>query len=362
MTETATQPTTAEREAELVRYVGSLCTSASLEELQQRFVTGFPRVVDAPMYGYDLVDPATGRLGQRVTVNVSDAFMTTYERDARDVDPILARAIATGRPAYNRALMSAEEWEETSVYRRAYRMHRIRHVVEVPIVRAERIRGCLHLAASDRDGGFGLLEIALAEAVARVLADTVERLDAHERLERERDEVLSALDLVATPIVTSDAQGPALRLNVAARRLLADVVDAEERLHELLARPAVDGAFSRRTEVELAGGEHGVLRAASTPRPHDQGGLVAVLDLRRHETGIAPGALAALTPREADVAVLVVDGLADREIAERLFLSHHTVSQYVKRIYRKLDVDSRVALTRLLLGARPRGALVLAGQ
>jgi DNA-binding CsgD family transcriptional regulator len=30
-------------------------------------------------------------------------------------------------------------------------------------------------------------------------------------------------------------------------------------------------------------------------------------------------------------------------------LSHHTVSQYVKRIYRKLDVPSRVALTRLVL-------------
>jgi DNA-binding CsgD family transcriptional regulator len=48
----------------------------------------------------------------------------------------------------------------------------------------------------------------------------------------------------------------------------------------------------------------------------------------------------------------VVDGLSDREIAERLFLSPHTVRQYVKRIYRKLDVDSRVALTRLLLGLR----------
>jgi DNA-binding NarL/FixJ family response regulator len=39
-----------------------------------------------------------------------------------------------------------------------------------------------------------------------------------------------------------------------------------------------------------------------------------------------------------------------REIAEQLNLSHHTVSQYVKRIYRTLDVGSRVGLTRLLLG------------
>jgi DNA-binding CsgD family transcriptional regulator len=57
----------------------------------------------------------------------------------------------------------------------------------------------------------------------------------------------------------------------------------------------------------------------------------------------------ALTPRERDVARYVVDGLSDREIAERLYLSPYTVSQYVKRIYRKLDVPSRVALTRLLL-------------
>jgi Bacterial regulatory proteins, luxR family len=39
-------------------------------------------------------------------------------------------------------------------------------------------------------------------------------------------------------------------------------------------------------------------------------------------------------------------------LAPRPYLSRHTVRQYVKRIYRKLGVDSRVALTRLLLGPR----------
>jgi DNA-binding CsgD family transcriptional regulator len=52
------------------------------------------------------------------------------------------------------------------------------------------------------------------------------------------------------------------------------------------------------------------------------------------------------------VALLVIDGCSDREISQRLHLSPHTVSQYVKRIYRKLDVTSRVALTRLLLDLR----------
>jgi len=80
--------------------------------------------------------------------------------------------------------------------------------------------------------------------------------------------------------------------------------------------------------------------------------LITVLELQRDRSEISAETLTALTPREREVALFVVDGLSDREIAERLCLSHHTVSQYVKRIYRKLDVASRVALTRLLLDLR----------
>ena len=58
--------------------------------------------------------------------------------------------------------------------------------------------------------------------------------------------------------------------------------------------------------------------------------------------------------RRQTVAALVVDGLSDREIATHLNLSHHTVTQYVKGIYRRLGVDSRVSLTRVLLRP-PRG-------
>lgn len=82
------------------------------------------------------------------------------------------------------------------------------------------------------------------------------------------------------------------------------------------------------------------------------GTLVTVLELQRDRFEIGAATLTALTPREREIALLVVNGLTDREIAQRLYLSHHTVSQYVKRIYRKLDVPSRVALTRLLLGPR----------
>jgi two-component system nitrate/nitrite response regulator NarL len=49
-----------------------------------------------------------------------------------------------------------------------------------------------------------------------------------------------------------------------------------------------------------------------------------------------------LTPREDEVANLVAEGLTNREVAKRLGLSEHTVSNYLFRIYDKLGISRRV--------------------
>ena len=62
----------------------------------------------------------------------------------------------------------------------------------------------------------------------------------------------------------------------------------------------------------------------------------------------------ALSARESQILRLVADGMSNREIAEQLFLSRHTVECHIKRIYRKLAVPSR---TRAVHEARARGLL-----
>jgi ATP/maltotriose-dependent transcriptional regulator MalT len=54
-----------------------------------------------------------------------------------------------------------------------------------------------------------------------------------------------------------------------------------------------------------------------------------------------------LSPAEQAVAELVVEGLTNREIAERLFLSPHTVGTHLKHMFLKLDIHTRVELARL---------------
>ncbi|MGZ8614620.1 MAG: LuxR C-terminal-related transcriptional regulator, partial [Actinomycetota bacterium] len=59
--------------------------------------------------------------------------------------------------------------------------------------------------------------------------------------------------------------------------------------------------------------------------------------------GRAPSSLD-LTPTEDRVAALVVGGSTNREVADALFISIHTVEANLKRIYRKLGVRSRTEL------------------
>jgi DNA-binding CsgD family transcriptional regulator len=59
-----------------------------------------------------------------------------------------------------------------------------------------------------------------------------------------------------------------------------------------------------------------------------------------------------LTDSERRVAELVAQGLTNREAADKLFLSHHTVGFHLRSLFRKLDVRSRVELARVMVERR----------
>jgi DNA-binding CsgD family transcriptional regulator len=77
-------------------------------------------------------------------------------------------------------------------------------------------------------------------------------------------------------------------------------------------------------------------------RLRDHGVRRRLVPRERAESGWA-----ALTESELAVARLVAQGLTNREVAEQLFVSPHTVSSHLRSIFAKLDINSRLALAQL---------------
>lgn len=65
-----------------------------------------------------------------------------------------------------------------------------------------------------------------------------------------------------------------------------------------------------------------------------------------------PDAWPTLTPSELRIATFVAKGLTNKDIAQQLFVSPHTVDAHLKHIYTKLAIHSRVELTVLAIEHR----------
>ena len=61
-----------------------------------------------------------------------------------------------------------------------------------------------------------------------------------------------------------------------------------------------------------------------------------------------PDQMAELSDREREVALLVAEGLRNKEIAEKLFISEQTVKSHIRSIFNKMNIDRRSKLVDLL--------------
>jgi len=57
----------------------------------------------------------------------------------------------------------------------------------------------------------------------------------------------------------------------------------------------------------------------------------------------------ALSKREEEIARLVASGLSNHEVAQQLSLSHHTVKNYLFRVFEKLSISTRIELVLYVL-------------
>ncbi|MGW3992553.1 ATP-binding protein [Amycolatopsis sp. NPDC004772] len=166
-------------------------------------------------------------------------------------------------------------------------------------------------------------------------------------------EVVAGLECLDTP-------SPALHIGLRYARAVLDPSD------ERFAK-ALDSAGwpAERGRVHLAYGEwlrrqrrvvESRTHLRTARKTFDALGMAAWADRARRELRSAgesspnrgPDARDKLTPHELSIAQLAAEGLTNREIGQRLYLSHRTVGTHLHRIFPKLGVSSRADLAGML--------------
>jgi DNA-binding NarL/FixJ family response regulator len=164
-----------------------------------------------------------------------------------------------------------------------------------------------------------------------------------------------------------DGRGTLLSLDVRAERLFEEIGGPGWRAFPATMTPvrAVTAVAPGRhqgsasTRLRAASGRWLTLHASNLRQPGDSPGPTAVTVEPAHSEQIAPIIVAAyaLTPREQQVTRAVARGLSSQEIAAELFLSSHTVRDYLKTIFTKVDVTSRGELVAKLFAEHYRDPL-----
>jgi DNA-binding NarL/FixJ family response regulator len=100
--------------------------------------------------------------------------------------------------------------------------------------------------------------------------------------------------------------------------------------------------------------EAGRVAAAARETAARLGARPLIAELTPLVPGLGASAADLLTPREREVLALVAEGLSNRQVGERLFVSTKTASVHVSNILAKLGAHSRTEAASL---ARRRGLL-----
>ncbi|MBI1808189.1 MAG: response regulator transcription factor [Ignavibacteria bacterium] len=173
-------------------------------------------------------------------------------------------------------------------------------------------------------------------------ADGLECVGAFESCEA----ALKQLDDILPDVILMDIQLPGMsgiegvkhikELHPSIEIIMFTIYDDDERIFQSLCAGASGYLLKSAQPEEIIQ----AFRQIRSGAPMSASIARRVLNLVRQQSPASPEQFQ-LTDRELDILRCLVDGLSDKRMADKLFISPQTVHSHIKRIYQKLQVHSK---------------------
>lgn len=349
-----TRPNAIPSDKALAHFIAAIHESLDISQVGRNYMAAIRHLIGANAYGLYLLSPECGR-PRRVAVSGGvDRFIARYEQEAYAHDPLLVHMARTREPVHNGLLFSETEWQRTTFRQALTTHHQAPRLLEAPLVIGGRLQGFLCFSRRPDDAApFGVPEIRTLKSVAQHVCSAIDHALRFAALKERCTCSEGTLQLINVPIVLSDQHGRIRFANRAAELALsgADETLHSERFQEVLRENLEQLEAS--TSIAAAG-SLGLRRPVGRPRtlvvrsarvPSAEHVVATFLTSTEAPTTASFDHLAPLlSERELEILALLAQGLQNKEIARRLFVSTNTVKYHLKRMYRAMRVNSRAEL------------------
>lgn len=279
-------------------------------------------------------------------------------------ETLVPKAISRGMTVWRPCdLVSEQTWRESRVYREFLDPNGYRYAVVIQMGNGSSPTGALCLLRRNSSQPYGEHELHMLRLLQPHIENAFNKALVFKSVVDARDALQAGIEQFDRPIFVFDQDLELVRMNISARQLCENSSSFETALSAIkqAALRLIDLKSSGRTNFDYPAGVKCILNGkvymiegskVCLPDPPSFRWIIVTIDMTTHLLEAMRLSMAAneFSRREAEICMMLVSGMSNREIAEKLFIAEFTVKDHVKSIFDKLGVSSRSEIAPKLLG------------